>query len=75
MGALIRLPRASCLYPECMALEGIEFIGGEVAQGGFADVWKGWLRGRVICIKVLRVRISDKFESLKVCLVSWSSQA
>jgi predicted unusual protein kinase regulating ubiquinone biosynthesis (AarF/ABC1/UbiB family) len=52
---LLRLSRASRLYPESFILKGIEILGHPVAAGGFADVYKGRLRGQEIAIKVLRV--------------------
>jgi hypothetical protein len=51
-----------------MALEGVEFVGEAITGGGFADVWKGWLRGRAICIKVLKgFAKSNEIRFLKVC--------
>jgi serine/threonine protein kinase len=64
---LLRLSRASRLYPESFVLKGIEIIGDPVAAGGFADVYKARLRGQDIAIKVLRVyQKSDIDKLLKV---------
>jgi hypothetical protein len=39
VGALIKLSRASGLYPECMILRGIKLVGGDaVAGGGYGEV-------------------------------------
>jgi hypothetical protein len=68
--ALIKLSRASGLYPECMTLRGIELLGDSAIDGGgFGDIWKGLLRGQEIAVKVLRIfRQSDKVQLLKVSL-------
>ena len=65
--ALIRLSRASGLYPECLVLQGINIEGDAVAGGGFGDVYKGHLQGQEIAIKILRVyQKSDMDKLLKV---------
>ena len=67
--ALIKLSRATGLYPECLVLKGIEIIGDAVGGGGFADIFKGRLRGQEIAVKVLKVyQKSDIEKLLKVTL-------
>lgn len=67
--ALIKLSRATGLYPECLVLKGIEIIGDAVGGGGFADIFKGRLQGQEIAVKVLKVyQKSDIEKLLKVTL-------
>lgn len=72
MKALIKLSRASGLYPECLFLKGIQIAGDSaVAEGGFGDVYKGQLGDQEIAIKVLKVyQKSDMQQLLKVMLGS-----
>lgn len=68
--ALIKLSKASGLYPECMALKGIELEEDPVAGGGFGEVHKGRLQGKLIAVKVLRVyQRSDIAKLLKVIYI------
>jgi len=68
--ALIKLSRASGLYPECLLLKGIEITGDPVAEGGFGDVYKGQLGDQEIAIKVLKVyQKSDMQQLLKVMVI------
>ncbi|KAF7333427.1 Protein kinase domain-containing protein [Mycena venus] len=53
--ALLRLCRVSGLYPQCFALSGLEKVGEQVAAGGFGDIWKGVIRGRSVCVKIMRL--------------------
>jgi len=65
--ALIRLSRASGLYPECLVLSGMKIEGDAVAGGGFGDVYKGSFKGHEIAVKVLKVyQKSDMDKLLKV---------
>ena len=65
--ALIKLSRASGLYPDCIALNGIELEEDPVAGGGFGEVHKGLFQGQHIAVKVLRVyQKSDVVKLLKV---------
>jgi hypothetical protein len=66
--ALIKLSRDSGLYPQCIVLKGIEFIGEHaVTAGGFGEVWKGRLQGQIVAVKVLKVyETSDMQKLLKV---------
>jgi len=64
---LLRLSRSSGLYPECLALKGIEMEAHPVDRGGYGDVYKGVLHGQVIAVKALRIyQTSDIFRLLKV---------
>jgi hypothetical protein len=65
--ALVRLSRASGLYPECLVLKGMDIEGDAVAGGSFGDVHRGHLNGQEIAVKVLRVyQKSDMDNLLKV---------
>jgi hypothetical protein len=65
--ALLRLCRASGLYPRCFVLTELEKIGDQVAAGGFGDIWKGVIRKRSVCVKVMRLfKDSDIQALLKV---------
>jgi len=65
--ALLRLSRASCLYPECLALKGIEMEATPVDRDGYGDVYKGVLHGQEIAVKALRIyQTSDLVRVLKV---------
>lgn len=67
--ALLKLSRASGLYPECLALKGIEMERHPVDSGGYGDVYKGMLRGRAIAVKALKIyQTSDLTALLKVTL-------
>jgi hypothetical protein len=51
-----------------MILKDVELIGGEaVAGGGYGDVWKGSLQGKLLAVKVVRAyQKSDVIKLLKV---------
>jgi serine/threonine protein kinase len=74
---LIKLSKASGLYPKCLILTGIEFVGDSAIDGGgFGDVWKGRFGDHLIALKVLKVYVkSDIKELLKVLSSSgiWES--
>ncbi|KIM90339.1 hypothetical protein PILCRDRAFT_812075 [Piloderma croceum F 1598] len=64
---LMKLSRTSGLYPECMTLKQVEWVGNSVIDGGgYGDIRKGLLNGQEIAVKILRVfRKSDKDSLLK----------
>jgi hypothetical protein len=67
--ALLKLSRASGLYPECFTLKNIEMENHPVDNGGYGDVYRGRLHGRKIAVKVLKVyQTSDLTRLVKVCL-------
>ncbi|KAK7001937.1 kinase domain-containing protein [Favolaschia claudopus] len=53
--AMCRLSRASNLYPRCFTLPGLHKLGTQVAGGGYADIWRGLVRGQSVCVKMLRI--------------------
>ena len=53
--ALMKLSRASGLYPKCLILKGVSMEGHPVAGGGYGDVYLGHLYGKQIAVKVLRI--------------------
>jgi hypothetical protein len=67
--ALMKLSRASGLYPECLVLKGVDIEGHPVARGGYGDVYRGLLHGKEIAVKVLRIyQDSDLVKLLKVAV-------
>ena len=62
--ALIRLARASRLYPECLVLRRVEIEGDAVAGGTFGDVHRARFEGRAIAVKILRVYQQQDTDSL-----------
>ncbi|KAK6992510.1 kinase domain-containing protein [Favolaschia claudopus] len=60
--AMLRLSRASRLYPRCFTLTGLQKIGKQVAGGGYGDIWKGLLRGQSVCIKMMRIFQKDDIQ-------------
>ena len=67
MKALLKLSRASGLYPECLVLKDIAIEAHPVARGGYGDVYKGLLHGQEIAVKALRIyQDSDLAKLLKV---------
>jgi hypothetical protein len=64
---LMKLSRASGLYPECLILKGVDMEEIPVAQGSYGDVHKGLLQGKKIAVKVLRIyQDSNRDKLLKV---------
>jgi len=65
--ALIKLSRASKLYPECIILKGVNLQGNPVAGGAYGDVYKGHIEGQILAVKVLKVyEMSERDKLLKV---------
>ncbi|KAJ7328719.1 kinase-like domain-containing protein [Mycena albidolilacea] len=62
--ALLRLCRASGLYPRCFVLTELEKIGDQVAAGGFGDIWKGVIHKRSVCVKVMRLFKDSDIQAL-----------
>ena len=64
---LMKLSRASGLYPECLILKGVDMEEVPVAQGSYGDVHKGLLQGKKVAVKVLRIyQDSNREKLLKV---------
>jgi hypothetical protein len=64
---LVKLSRASRLYPECLTLTGVKIGNNPVAAGGFGDIFRGNVRGENIAVKVLRIfKKKDMDDLLKV---------
>lgn len=49
---LCKIAASARVYPKCCVLEDIQYDTQPIAGGSFADVYKGWHRNRVVCIKV-----------------------
>ncbi|KAJ6507785.1 kinase-like domain-containing protein [Mycena vitilis] len=52
--ALVRLSKESGLHPQCFTLQGLA-QGCLVAGGSFGDVYKGWLEGQYVAVKMMRL--------------------
>lgn len=51
-----RLSDKSKLHPTCYVLDDVRLEGQDaVDAGGFSDIYKGDFKGRVVCIKAIRV--------------------
>ena len=70
--ALIRLSRATGLYPECLVLNDIEIIGDAIGTGGFADIFKGRLWDQEIAVKVLKVFQKSNIEKLLKVMLKYA---
>jgi hypothetical protein len=55
---------ASGLYPKCLVLEDVDMECHPVSRGGYGDVYRGLLQGRLVAIKVLRVYQDSNLEKL-----------
>jgi hypothetical protein len=65
--AVMKLSMASGLYPQCLALKGIDIGEHPVARGGYGDVYMGLFHGEKIAVKALRIyQNSDIVNLLKV---------
>ncbi|KAJ7878757.1 kinase-like domain-containing protein [Mycena olivaceomarginata] len=62
--ALVRLSRFSGLHPRCLALSGLQKVGQQVTGGGFADIWKGLVRGQGVCVKIMRIFEDSNVEAV-----------
>jgi hypothetical protein len=52
-----------------LGLSGLKTVGQQVTGGGFGDIWKGFVRGQSVCIKIMRIFEDSNVEAvLKVCL-------
>ncbi|KAF5353500.1 hypothetical protein D9756_008126 [Leucocoprinus leucothites] len=53
--ALYKLCKSSMLYPQCLVLKDDIVMSGEPETGGgFGDIYRGWFRGKSLCLKVVR---------------------
>ncbi|THU93880.1 kinase-like protein [Dendrothele bispora CBS 962.96] len=63
--AMIRLSKQSGFYPRCFVLNDIEKIGDHpIAAGGFGEIWKGLLGGRLTCLKVVKIYGDSEVDKL-----------
>ncbi|KAF7316147.1 Protein kinase domain-containing protein [Mycena indigotica] len=62
--ALLRISRASGRLPTCLSLSGLQKIGKQVAAGGFADIWKGLIRGQSVSVKIMRLFRDDDIRDI-----------
>ncbi|GLB37955.1 putative protein tyrosine kinase [Lyophyllum shimeji] len=64
-----RLAGKSGLYPACYELTGVTIVGEHSESAGrFADIYKGSFRGRLVCLKTIRLDKKTQIDHLlKVC--------
>nr|GAT51260.1 predicted protein [Mycena chlorophos] len=62
--ALLRISRASGLLPTCFPLSGLQKVGKQVAAGGFADIWRGLVRGQSVSVKIMRLFRDDDIRDI-----------
>lgn len=72
---LRKLCENSALYPESYVLNSIENISFQNSEGGFGDIYQGHYKGRVLCLKVVRLFQKVRHEILKVRACFFLSQA
>lgn len=73
---LIKLSRASGLYPRSLVLEGVTRNDYPVARGGYGEVHRGEFQGREVAVKVLKIyKNSDMGALLKVVQLSSPAHA
>ncbi|KAG6909097.1 hypothetical protein DXG01_001971 [Tephrocybe rancida] len=70
--ALIRLSRKSDLHPECFDLTNVAHEGDyPVADGRYCEIYKGRLRGEVVCLKIVKMyTASDRGQFRKIAGVA-----
>ncbi|KAK1233897.1 hypothetical protein PQX77_002920 [Marasmius sp. AFHP31] len=62
---MLHLSKHSGLCPSCLNLENVERVGNRpVGGGGFADVWKGKIKGQLVCLKVVKVYLTSDLQQL-----------
>lgn len=76
MTAQLRLGAACGVHPDCLVLSGVNLNGWAVDGGAFGDIYKGFVQGHEVAIKVLRVfNSSDRQKLLKVRLHAYTIPA
>jgi hypothetical protein len=61
---LIKLSKASALYPQSLVLKEVEKSDFPVAQGGFGEVYRGQFRGQQVAIKVLKIYMNANMDTI-----------
>ncbi|KAF5349990.1 hypothetical protein D9756_009165 [Leucocoprinus leucothites] len=62
--AMMRLCKASGIYPRCLTLRGIKHDPQPLASGSFGEIWKGYYEQHPVCLKVARVYASSDIQRL-----------
>ncbi|KAJ7633427.1 hypothetical protein DFH06DRAFT_692077 [Mycena polygramma] len=63
--ALLKLSATSGGHPRCFTLsDRLQLAAHPVAAGSFGDVWKGYIRGETVSVKVMRVYEETDTEAL-----------
>ncbi|KAJ7767213.1 hypothetical protein B0H16DRAFT_1308613, partial [Mycena metata] len=61
--ALLRLSRVSGRHPRCFPIPDLD-PEEQVDAGNYSDVWKGSVKGREVCIKIMRLYKTSDIEGL-----------
>ncbi|TFK41736.1 kinase-like domain-containing protein, partial [Crucibulum laeve] len=64
LAALLRFCRKTSMYPQCLLLKDVERGECPVTDGSFGEIWKGRLRGRDVCLKVVKIRERSRVDHL-----------
>ncbi|KAF5358883.1 hypothetical protein D9757_012303 [Collybiopsis confluens] len=60
VGLLRSLSQRFQILPSSLMVQNVRREGGNpVAGGGFADIWRGTLQGKTVCLKVLRIVVEQ----------------
>ncbi|KAH7917863.1 kinase-like protein, partial [Leucogyrophana mollusca] len=73
--ALVRLSKRSSRYPASLVLENVEVEPTPRTGGAFSEVCKGYIHGRPVAIKKVRMDRSGSEDVLKACAreaITWS---
>ncbi|KAF5353275.1 hypothetical protein D9756_008130 [Leucocoprinus leucothites] len=62
--ALYKLCKSSMLYPQCLVLKDIDVSGDLETGGGFGDIYRGWFRGKSLCLKAVRTTKSSETDAM-----------
>ncbi|KAJ7040984.1 kinase-like domain-containing protein [Mycena alexandri] len=57
---LVVLSQKSGLHPRCFPIMELQKVGQQVDGGGFADIWKGLVRGQSVSVKIMRIFRKDE---------------
>ncbi|KAF9453395.1 kinase-like protein [Macrolepiota fuliginosa MF-IS2] len=76
LSASLRLCNASDMYPACLTLRGLECEANPVTAGQFGEIRRGRVRGRLVCVKVVklyeRAQIDHLIKKFMLEAIVWS---
>lgn len=63
LDAVVRLSRKSRLYPQSLNITGVDQVASTGDRGGFGEIFRGELSGRVVALKELQAtgRTADDY--------------